>query len=347
VEPVLDRRRLPARFESVEDLEDFMSTPTQALVDDLADVGGDISVLGAAGKMGVTLCRLLKRAAPGRRVVAVSRFGDRAAKERLESWGVDTIPCDLLDADQVEALPRTPNVLYLAGRKFDSTGSEDVLWAMNTVVPANVARVFRESRIVALSTIHVYPWSDPVRGGSTERDGHGGLAGEYAYSVVGRERTFEHYSKKYGTAGRIVRFVYAVDPRYGVLPEIASWVLAGRAVPLATGTVNIMWQGDGINAFGRLLAHCTTPTEPLNVGAPEAVSVRKLATTFGEVFGIEPIFEGEESDCLVVDTDRAARLLGNPVVDTRTMCEWVAHWVKSGLPSLGKPSKFEVRTGKF
>lgn len=347
MEPVLERRELPTHFESVEQLEDFMSTPTQALVDDLAMVGGDIAVLGAAGKMGVTLCRLLKRAAPDRRVVAVSRFGDRAAKERLGSWGVETIAADLLDPDQVDALPRLPNVLYLAGMKFDSAGREDLLWAMNTVVPSNVARAYRESRIVALSTIHVYPWSDPVRGGSTEHSGHARLAGEYAYSVMGRERTFEYYSRKYGTPGRIVRFVYAVDPRYGVLPEIASWVLAGEPVSLATGTVNIMWQGDGINAFGRLLARCTTPTGPLNVGAPEAVSVRKLATTFGEIFGIEPRFAGEESDCLVVDTDRAARLLGHPVVDTRSMCEWVAHWVKSGLPSLGKPSKFEVRTGTF
>lgn len=347
MERLLDRRDLPTRFDGVEQLEEFMSRPTPELLADLSGVDGDIAVLGAAGKMGVTLCRLLKRAVPDRQVLAVSRFTDRAARDRLESWGVETIGADLLDPDQVDALPRVPNVLYLAGMKFDSGGREDLLWAMNTIVPGNVARAFAGSRIVALSTIHVYPWSDPVRGGATEHSGHGRLAGEYAYSVMGRERTFEYYSRRHGTPGRIVRFVYAVDPRYGVLPEIASWVLAGQPVPLATGTVNIMWQGDGINAFGRLLAHCGTPTEPLNVGAPEAVSVHKLATTFGEIFGVEPRFTGAESDCLIVDTDRATRLLGPPVVDTRVMCEWVAHWVKAGLPSLGKPSKFEVRTGRF
>lgn len=110
-------------------------------------------------------------------MLAVSRFTDRAAKDRLESWGVETIGCDLLDPDQVDALPRVPNVLYLAGMKFDSGGREDLLWAMNTIVPGNVARAYRDSRIVALSTIHVYPWSDPVRGGATEHTGHGGLAG--------------------------------------------------------------------------------------------------------------------------------------------------------------------------
>lgn len=344
---VLEHRDLPARFDSVADLEEFMSTPTQALTDDLATLDGDITILGAAGKMGVTLSRVLKRAAPNKRVIAVSRFSDSDAKDKLAAAGVETISCDLLNPDEVDRLPKTRNVLYLAGLKFDSVGREDLLWAMNTIVPGNVARAFRDSRIVALSTIHVYPWSNPLHGGSTERAGHGRLAGEYAYSVMGRERTFQYYSRLFDTPGRLVRFVYAIDPRYGVLQEIAAWVLAGRPIPLATGTVNIMWQGDAINQFGRLLAHCVTPTEPLNVGAPEAVSVRKVASTFGEIYGIEPTFVGEESDCLVVDTDQAAHLLGPPVVDTRTMCEWVAQWVKADLPTLGKPSKFEVRTGTF
>jgi nucleoside-diphosphate-sugar epimerase len=344
---VLESTPKPTRFESVEHLEDYMSTPTQALIDDLAGIDGDIAVLGAAGKMGMTLSRLLRRAAPEKRIIAVSRFRGDGTRERLERWGVETVTCDLLDQEAVDRLPKVPNVIYMAGMKFESGGREDLMWAMNAIVPGHVANAYRDSRIVALSTIHVYPWSSPLHGGATEDSGHGGLAGEYAYSVMGRERVFQYYSRLHGTPGRLVRFVYAVDPRYGVLEEIARWVLHGLPVPLATGAVNLMWQGDAINHFGRLLAHCATPAEPLNVGAPEAVSVRKIAKTFGDIFDLTPTFTGEEADCLVVDTDRATNLLGQPFVDLRTMCEWVADWVERGLPTLGLPSKFEVRTGTF
>ena len=344
---VLESVPRPTRFESVDHLEEYMSTPTQALVDDLARIDGDIAVLGAAGKMGVTLSRMLKRAAPDRRIFAVSRFSSAGVRERLESWGVETVQCDLLEPGAVKQLPKVPNVIYMAGLKFESGGREDLMWAMNVIVPGHVAQAYRESRIVALSTIHVYPWSDPVHGGAGEQAGHPGLAGEYAYSVMGRERVFQYYSGLHATPGRLVRFVYAIDPRYGVLEEIARWVRDGLPVPVDTGVVNLMWQGDAINQFARLLARCTTPTSPLNVGMPESVSVRKIARTFAEIYGVTPSFLGQEAECLVVDTDRATQLLGQPLIDLRTMCEWVADWVDRGLPTLGLPSKFEVRTGIF
>jgi nucleoside-diphosphate-sugar epimerase len=344
---VLHPSTFPTAFRDVEHLEDFMSTPTPQLLEDLARLEGDIAVLGVAGKMGVTLARLLKRAAPERRVIGVSRFSEPDTRERLEGWGVETIVCDLLDRDAVNALPKVPNVIYMAGLKFDFRGREDFLWAMNTIAPANVAEAFAGSRIVALSTIHVYPWSNPLQGGVTENTLPLARPGEYANSVVGRERTFQYYSNKHKTPGRLVRFVYAIDPRYGVMQEIANWVLEGRPIPLETGTVNIMWQGDAINHFARLLVHCETPSSPINIGGPEAVSVRALANLFGELLDREPVFTGAEADCLYVNCDLAAQLLGNPTVPVRTMAAWVAGWVATGKPTLGKPSKFEVRTGVF
>jgi nucleoside-diphosphate-sugar epimerase len=270
-----------------------------------------------------------------------------AARERLESWGVETISCDLLVREAVAALPKLPNVIYMAALKFDAAGREDFLWAMNTIAPANVAEAFAGSRIVALSTIHVYPWSNPLHGGVTEATPPLARPGEYANSVVGRERTFQYFSRLHNTPGRLVRFVYAVDMRYGVLQEIASWVLDGKAIPLATGTVNIAWQGDAINSFARLLRHCEVPSSPINIGNPELTSVRQIATAFGEVFGIKPRFIGEETECLAVNCDQAAELLGNPTVPLNTMIKWVAEWLKGQKPLHGKPSKFEVRTGKF
>ena len=56
----------PSRFKSVEQLEDVMSTPSAALVAALRGVPGDMLVLGVGGKMGPTLARMAKRAAPGK-----------------------------------------------------------------------------------------------------------------------------------------------------------------------------------------------------------------------------------------------------------------------------------------
>lgn len=345
---LLDRDNLPESFATVEELDDFLSLPTAETVRDLADVEGDIIVLGVAGKMGMTLARMIKRAAPHKRVVGVARFSDEGSQEWLERYGVETIKCDLLDAPAVAALPKLPNVIYMAGLKFDFRGREDFLWAMNTLVPAYVGDAFRDSRIVALSTIHVYPWSDPRRGGVTEDVPPTARPGEYANSVVGRERTFQYFSRLHNTPGRLVRFVYAIDMRYGVLQEIASWVKSGTPIPLATGNVNIQWQGDAINHFARLLKHCETPSTPINIGGPECVSVRHVAIEFGKIFGIDPVFEGEESDhALFVNCDAAAELLGNPTVSVQTMIRWVAEWVGNDKPLYGKPSKFQVRTGVF
>jgi nucleoside-diphosphate-sugar epimerase len=100
---------------------------------------GDILILGASGKMGPSLARLCRRAADAagrrRRVIGVSRHPEPDA-------GVETIACDLLQRPQIEQLPACPNILYLAGRKFGSSGSPELTWAINSVVPAFVAEKF-------------------------------------------------------------------------------------------------------------------------------------------------------------------------------------------------------------
>lgn len=344
---VLNLADLPAAFEDVAHLETVMSTPTVETVSDLAKLSGPIMLLGVAGKMGITLARLIKRAHPDRRVIGVARFSSPGSKEHLESFGVETIVCDLLDREAVQKLPQVPNVIYMAGLKFDATGREDFLWAMNVLAPSIVAESFPQSRIVVLSSIHVYPWSNPLHGGVTEQVPPLARPGEYANSVVGRERVFQYYSRVNETPGVIARFVYAIDPRYGVLQEIASWVLNKETIPLETGTVNIMWQGDAINQFARLLLHCDTPMQPLNIGGPEAVSVRHVAERFGEIFDVEPQFSGDETTCLYVNCDRGAELLGNPNIAVNQMIDWVADWVKNEKPIHGLPSKFQVRSGIF
>jgi nucleoside-diphosphate-sugar epimerase len=344
---LLQSSSLPERFDSVQHLEDFLSTPSQALVDDMKRVKGDIIVLGVAGKMGVTLAQLAKRAAPERRIVGVARFSDPHEKEKLEAAGVQTITCDLLDREAVANLPKLPNVIYMAGRKFGTEGAEELTWAMNTLVPSIVAEAFHTSRIVAFSTIHVYPGVSVLHRGSLESDPPLARPGEYANSVVGRERLFRHFSRQYGTPGRIIRLSYAVDMRYGALQEIAQQVRDDVEIDLTTGHVNVIWQGDANAQVLRCLNHCETPSAPINITGPEVASVKDLALQFGRIFGKTPRFRGAERDTIVVNGDLAADLFGYPVVPLRRMVAWVADWVSRDKPLLGKASHFEVADGKF
>jgi len=348
VPDALSSQAFPDRFTDVEDLEEFMTRPSRALIDDLAQIDGDILILGVAGKMGPTLAGLAKRAAPGKRVVGVARFTDPAIRRKLESWGVETIGCDLLARAQIAALPRLPNVIYMAGRKFGDTGSLDLTWAMNVLAPALVAEAFAASRIVVFSTGCVYPFVSVLHQGAAEATPPNPPPGEYANSCVGRERMFEYYSRLQGTPGRIIRLNYAIDMRYGVLHDVARKVLSGAPIDLTTGHVNVIWQGDANSQALRMLRHCIVPTSPINVSGPETVSVRALAQAFAERLDREPLFAGNEAATgWLVSTTEAAKLFGYPLVPLACMIDWVADWVHRGMPSLGKPTQFEVRDGVF
>lgn len=338
---------LPASIEDEEALEELLSRPPQWLSDKLQALEGDIAVLGVAGKVGPTLARMAKRAAPQKRVLGIARFSDADVRRRLDSWGVETVACDLLDRTAVEALPEAANVVYMAGKKFGTDGDPSFSWAMNTHVPALVAERYRASRIVAFSTLCVYPFAPVAEGGFGE-EVQPGPTGDYATSCVGRERMFGFFSRRHGTPGRLARLNYAIDLRYGVLHDIAGWVRDGKPIPLGTGFASVIWQGDANAQILGALAHTTVPTSPLNVGGPEHMSVMLAAREFGRRFGKEPVFEGEvKPDGWYNNTLAAQRLFGYPSVPLAVMIDWVADWIERGMPSHDKPTHYEERQGSF
>ncbi len=333
------------------ELDDVLSRPSAGVVQALEDCPGDVAILGAGGKMGPTVARMVRRAADEtgdpRRVLAVSRFAAGPLADQLTEAGVEVVRADLTDWASLASLPETPNVIFLAGQKFGTRSLPATTWVTNTVVPALVADRFRGSRIVALSTGNVYPLT-PVRTPGSREDDAPAPVGEYAWSCLGRERVLEHASRARGTPVAIVRLNYAVDLRYGVLVDIALKVAQGVPVDLRMGFVNVIWQRDAVAQIVQCLSAAAIPPFVVNVAGPEVLAVRDIAHEFGRLFGREPVFAGtESSDALLSDTTRAQSLWGLPSIPASRLLTWVADWVARGGVTLGRPTHFEQREGSF
>lgn len=334
-----------------EKLDELLTTPSQALIDDMKKIKGDIMVLGAGGKMGPTLCILAKKAIEQagieKRVIAVSRFSDPIATELLHKHQVETISCDLLDTVQLRALPETENVIYMAGRKFGTDGSEWKTWAMNATLPAFVAEKFQGSNILVFSSGNIYPIVPLSSGGCSEEDPVGPV-GEYTMSCLARERAFEYAANHYGTNIFIYRLNFAVDLRYGVLYDMADKIMRGEPISIATPVLNCIWQGSANEIALRGLLHASSPAKIMNVTGPETISIQKAANLLGSVLGKEPIFEGEPgNDAYLNDSAEAMETFGYPSVSIRTLIRWQAEWILDGGRALGKPTHFEERKGSY
>jgi len=341
----------PARFATERDLDEFLSRPSAALIERAPDLSGGVLILGIGGKMGHTLGRMAKRAldeagvhAP---VIGVSRFSDPAVERALEDAGISTIRCDLTDPRAVDRLPDCPNVVFMAGRKFGSTGGEALTWTINAFVPGIVADRFRESRILVFSTGNVYPFVPVASGGATE-DTTPAPVGEYAQSCLGRERVFQHFSATEGVATVIARLNYAVELRYGVLVDIAEAIWRGDPVDVSMSHVNVIWQGDACDMMLRAIPLASSPAEIVNVSGPDALSVQDAAEWLSERLKRPLHYVGLEGpNALLADCRKAVRLFGRPAVDAHQMLEWIAEWVQAGGRMLGKPTHFAERGGRF
>jgi nucleoside-diphosphate-sugar epimerase len=341
----------PTFIQDIAQLEENLSEPTPGVVATLGRLEGDILVLGVGGKMGPTLARMAKRASEmasvKRRVIGVSRFSFSALEKKLQEWGIETVPCDLLDASAIGKLPYAANVVFMAGMKFGSTGQEWTTWATNTFLPGLIGDRYRDSRIAVFSTGNVYGLSPVSEGGSREENALN-PAGEYAMSCVGRERIFEHFSRVNQTKMTILRLNYASELRYGVLVDIAQRVNKGQPVSLGMGYLNTIWQTDASAMSLESLAVAASPPNVINITGPELLRVRWVAEKFAEKLGKPVQFEGaESSDALLSNPQKSLELFGRPQVSVEQMIDWIAEWARRGGATLQKPTQFEERAGRF
>jgi nucleoside-diphosphate-sugar epimerase len=348
-EAVMDK--YPEKMENEKQLEELLSRPEKETSELFKKRDGDIMFLGIAGKIGPSLAHMAKRACDEagvkKRIIGVSRFHNTAEREQIESFGIETIQGDLLDEDFLERLPKVKNVFFLAGMKFGSEENLSLTWAMNSFLPALVAQHFKDSEIVAYSTGCVYPLVEIYSGGSVESD-RPVAVGEYAQSCLGRERMFEYGSVRYGTPVSLIRLNYAVEPRYGVLVDIAAKVKNEQPVDLAMGYFNVIWQGDANNMVLRSIEHAASPAWTVNITGAETLSVREVALEFGKCFGKEVRFTGKEAPtALLSNSALACSLFGKPRVPVQKVIQWTARWMEDEHRLLGKPTHFEVRDGKY
>ncbi|HWU27804.1 MAG TPA: epimerase [Microbacterium sp.] len=339
-------------FTSEAELEQALTAPSDALIEDFSRTSGDLVILGAGGKMGPTLAVLARRAmdAAGRNadtVYAVSRFGDPAVTERLRSANVEVVPFDLIENDDFSSLPDAPNVVFMVGAKFGAATSPSWAWEVNAALPDRVARRYRDSAISVLSTGNVYPFLPASSGGASEEVTPAPI-GEYAQSCLGRERVFEFGAQQRGTKVALIRLNYAVDLRYGVLADIGSAVHAGEPVSLATANVNVIWQGYANEVVLRSLLHATSDVFTINLTGPELLSVESIARRFGALFDSEVhLVDEPQPTALLSDARRCMGLFGYPSVPAETLIELQAAWIRDELPMTAKPTKWAVRDGKF
>lgn len=332
-------------------LDEVLTRPREELVRSIRSLASPLVILGAGGKMGPTLALLAKRAADAAahplEICAISRFSDAASRDWLERNGIRTIACDLLAREELARLPDSTNLVYLVGLKFGTQQDPASTWAINTLVPAFVAERYRSARIVALSTGNVYPLAETSIGGVTEAHPLT-PAGEYPNAAVARERILQFYSQKQGTPISLLRLLYAVELRYGVIMDIGRKVCSGQEIDLATGFFNCIWQGDANEFILRAFELAQSPPSVWNLCRPEIFSVRKIALRFADLLGTTARFRGEESATALLASPRPLLdQLGEPPTPIEPILRWTADWIKRGGRSLGKPTHFEVRDGQY
>jgi hypothetical protein len=328
------------------ELQEFMTTPTDRLVEFAADLEGDLIVLGAGGKMGPDLVETFLRAnaqcGVGRTVYAVSRFSDPEGEDRrrIEEAGGRIIRGDLTEEEFLQSLPDVPNVIFMVGYKFGSSGDWRGAFHINAILPYLVGRRFGTSRIVAFSSTNPYPHV-PLDSGGADEETDLDPQGPYGWGIVARESAFRtSQMQALDQTVLLYRLAYAQHLGYGVLVDLARMLRDGEPISLAMPAVNLVSQRDAIDVALRSLSLAGNPAEVLNCCGP-VLEVRGIVERMAEIMEVQPLYADEPGQTALISSDeKARRLLGEYRDRPGQMIEAAARWVMRGGEYWDLPTKF-------
>jgi hypothetical protein len=114
------------------------------------------------------------------------------------------------------------------------------------------------------------------------------------------------------------------------------------------GYVNVIWQGDANSICFRSLAQCAAPPFVLNLTGLETLKVRDLADKLAVKLRKSPVFVSAPAPTALLNNAALChRMFGPATVSVDQMIDWIADWITEGGRLLGKPTKFQVRDGRF
>ena len=327
-------------------LREYMTAPTDGVIDCVRKIAGDIMVLGGSGKMGPELTEMIIRADASagvkRKISVASTFSNprERTEELLGELGVRVFKGELTSAEFLAGLPETENVIYMPGFKFGSSDNWEKAVHVNCILPYTVGEKYRNSRIVVFSSANPYAFTTFESGGAREGDALD-PKGIYGWSIVARESAFAITARRHpAQSSCFYRLAYAQHLAYGVVVDLAKSILEGKEISLAVPYVNLVSQRDANDRAIRSLEICANPPSILNVSGP-VVAVRDLAARLGEMLGKKPLLVGEEPALSqVINDDFCVRRFGPYRDAIEDMVTAAVRWVMNQGEYWGKPTKF-------
>jgi nucleoside-diphosphate-sugar epimerase len=335
-----------AEIEDSGQLREFMSVPSAGVIECVARIRGDILILGGSGKMGPELTEMIMRAdavAGVKRTVSVaSTFSNPREKtaELFAELGVNVFKGEMTDTEFLGRLPDAENIIYMPGFKFGSSNNWEKAVQVNCILPYLVGEKFQNSRIVVFSSANPYAYTTFESGGSREGDALD-PKGIYGWSIVARESSFSITGKRHpAQSSCFYRLAYAQHLAYGVLVDLAKYILEGKEISVSVPYVNLLSQRDANDRAIRALEICSNPPSILNVSGP-VFAVRDVAQKLGEMLGRKPLLVGEEPKISqVINDEFCVKRFGSYRDAVQDIMTAAVNWVKNNGESWGKPTKF-------
>jgi hypothetical protein len=194
---LLIRDHLPETISDVAALDELLCRPSQALIDDLRKVDGDIMILGVAGKMGPTLAGLAKAALPDRRIIGVARFSDPRVKDWLQARGIGAINTICSTDRHQRALPKIPTSCSWRGENSAPGVCRDLGDELACAGGTGLCRL-ADRRVLD----HAFILFVPVNGKGADESG-AQSAGNTHNPASGASACSEYFSRKYSTPGHV------------------------------------------------------------------------------------------------------------------------------------------------